>query len=433
MASYNITAEQFNDTCVNRTFEEIRSFNTVNFTNTAIIERVHHGVPRFGHTRDITKLFAGTTRGERADYAWGLVAACIAVLCFFLIWMAVLVLFCGLGPERVGLLSGRQPRRARPKSSGEAAGAFDDGNEDKRNEEPPPPPPPPEALVGDESLHAEDEQPVAREGEKFGQAPGKEDRPDGRQGLGEVSGREVSGRGEDETEREPPRVAGSVVDDEDAAVAALDSAAAKERPVDHQEEEVSCRSFREEGSEELLLRWERENAVMDRNLKWARLVVLVSGVAIVIVRFLRKRKMRVKMLRPIFSDLVLTPSHPCASSFPQCVILMIFKGVGSLVDAVDESRNGLDIAHGLTAEAIELIDNYTAFQSTVSSKTQDFRLNLTDLCPGACDVLLTGEVNCSLSDELAFARCVREFLNSTGQFIYGESSPFAAMWKSLAT
>jgi hypothetical protein len=75
------------------------------FRNTAAIEWMHDVPPRFGHTSDIELLIDGDS-SEQADYMNGLLASSIAMFCFFLVWIALLLVFKCCGPKRVGFWSG---------------------------------------------------------------------------------------------------------------------------------------------------------------------------------------------------------------------------------------------------------------------------------------------------------------------------------------
>lgn len=156
----------------------------------------------------------------------GVIASCIGILGFFIIWLFVLVLFCGLGPKKVGLLSGRQPRKPKPKSIHQAATwkkHEDEGTEGQPENEKPELT---SALVGDEKPDA------AGEPEVVPHDPSTEEEGDAQELKG---------------------------------------------------------SLNEQGNE-ALLKWEKENAVMDRNLKWARIAVLFFGLGIVICKFLLLRQ-----------------------------------------------------------------------------------------------------------------------------------------------
>jgi hypothetical protein len=62
--------------------------------------------PRFGHNRDIN-LFIDEDASDQEDYIMGLVAGSIVMFFFFfLVWIAILIIFKGCGPSRVGFWSG---------------------------------------------------------------------------------------------------------------------------------------------------------------------------------------------------------------------------------------------------------------------------------------------------------------------------------------
>lgn len=269
----------------------------------------------------------------------GTIAGCIGVLIFFLVWLGVIALFACLGPRKVGLFSGRQPRKPRPGSGGdhEAAAA----------------PKEIEGEGGSEQLAPEDEKPAvptAPEEEKHG-----EDQPD-------------------------------VQDLKDVA---LDPA--NEEQGDDQELQGS--------DEERLLQWEKENAAMDRNLKWSRIAVLIFGLGIII-----------------------------------CVILMIFKGVDGLIKSVDETRNVLDQASSLTTEAKGLIDDYADLQDKVDGAVKNFDKSFAELCPAACNLTESEGLVCdsTILDSLPYAKEVGKFLNETDDHINKQLTKVSAFCLSVS-
>ena len=72
------------------------------------------GVPRFGHSPDISLLFS---RVSQNPYRYALGTICVACIIagIFFLWALTLVLFIFLGPVKVGFLSGFHMRE--PKSS----------------------------------------------------------------------------------------------------------------------------------------------------------------------------------------------------------------------------------------------------------------------------------------------------------------------------
>jgi hypothetical protein len=87
------------------------------FRNSAAIEWMHDGPPRFGHSRNVNKFINGDA-SEQEDYMKGLIASSIAMFCFFFVWIVILIIFKCLGPTRVGFLSGSiMPSPAEPMSS----------------------------------------------------------------------------------------------------------------------------------------------------------------------------------------------------------------------------------------------------------------------------------------------------------------------------
>lgn len=157
----------------------------------------------------------------------GVLGSCIGILGFFVIWLFVLVLFCGLGPKKVGLLSGRQPRKPKPNSLHQAATPTWDKHEDEGSE------------------------------------------------------------GQGQPENEKPELTSAPVGDEKPDAAAEPEVVPHDSSTEEEEEGDAQQlrgSLKEQGNE-ALLKWEKENAVMDRNLKWARIAVLFFGLGIVICKF----------------------------------------------------------------------------------------------------------------------------------------------------
>lgn len=94
---------------------------------------------------------------------------------------------------------------------------------------------------------------------------------------------------------------------------------------------------------------------------------------------------------------------------------MIFKGVDGLIDATDETKNGLEKAHNLTTHAQGLIDNYADFQEQVDTRLKQFDEEFVEICPDACEVV-SGQTECNLAG-LPFAQEVSEILDSTGDYL----------------
>jgi hypothetical protein len=79
------------------------------FQNTAAIRIAHRGIPRAGHSNNIMHLITGNQE-QASDYFKGLLVSSIIILCFFLVWIALLVTLRCLGNKRVGWLSGRRQK-----------------------------------------------------------------------------------------------------------------------------------------------------------------------------------------------------------------------------------------------------------------------------------------------------------------------------------
>ena len=85
------------------------------FHDTSLIRRNHENAPRFGHTSEITGLSAfGGSDDSTEDYLKGLVAACLGIFCFFLVWTIALITLKCLGRKRVGFFSGDVHRERKP-------------------------------------------------------------------------------------------------------------------------------------------------------------------------------------------------------------------------------------------------------------------------------------------------------------------------------
>lgn len=87
---------------------ELPNYTVPEFSDTDVIRRVHYNTPRFGHTRNIDALlFEDLQQGE--DYLWGVFWCSIAIAIFVFLWLIVLIVLRCLGPERVGMFSGKRP------------------------------------------------------------------------------------------------------------------------------------------------------------------------------------------------------------------------------------------------------------------------------------------------------------------------------------
>jgi len=91
------------------------------------IDGVHNTAPRFGHGSNISVIFQAqdSTRSAKSDYLRGLLASALAVGCFFVVWMAAIVVLRILGHKRVGFLSG-QSVKPPPKPLMSGSGSDDD-------------------------------------------------------------------------------------------------------------------------------------------------------------------------------------------------------------------------------------------------------------------------------------------------------------------
>lgn len=91
----------------------IEAFEAPPFQNTPAIEWIHTA-PRFGHTNNVLLLMQGN-EDEQRDYIMGLISSSIAVFCFFLLWVVLLIVFKCMGPYEAGFLSGEpRPLPSRP-------------------------------------------------------------------------------------------------------------------------------------------------------------------------------------------------------------------------------------------------------------------------------------------------------------------------------
>jgi hypothetical protein len=75
------------------------------FENTVAISFMHTSLPRFGHHSDLNLLIEGDSK-DANDYIKGLLASSIAMFCFFLVWITLLLVLKCCGPKRVGFWSG---------------------------------------------------------------------------------------------------------------------------------------------------------------------------------------------------------------------------------------------------------------------------------------------------------------------------------------
>jgi len=108
---------------------------------------------------------------------------------------------------------------------------------------------------------------------------------------------------------------------------------------------------------------------------------------------------------------------------------MIFKGVDGLIDATDETKNGLAKAHDLTTEAKGLIDDYADFQEQVDIKLKQFDENFAQICPNACQVV-SGKTECNLTG-LPFAEDLSRVLDSTGDYLTEQLGGVSTFLSSL--
>jgi hypothetical protein len=79
-----------------------------------IIDSVHDGLPRFGHSNDLLSFINGRNSGDvnaQKDYAIGLLAWIVAIGGFFFLWSLLICALTYAGEDRVGVLSGHQPKR----------------------------------------------------------------------------------------------------------------------------------------------------------------------------------------------------------------------------------------------------------------------------------------------------------------------------------
>ena len=73
------------------------------------IARVHRNTPRFGRPNDINRLLLGNFEQEGSDYVVGVVSSSIAIAVTVTVWFVILLVLKCLGPDRVGLFSGKLP------------------------------------------------------------------------------------------------------------------------------------------------------------------------------------------------------------------------------------------------------------------------------------------------------------------------------------
>lgn len=102
-------------------YGEEESFTDL-FYETRAIKFMHNVALRYGHPSNLTALLdesSSDNTGKSGDYIRGLMATSVTLSCFFLLWMALLLIFkCVLGPRVVGFLSGRRlpvPPKPNPK------------------------------------------------------------------------------------------------------------------------------------------------------------------------------------------------------------------------------------------------------------------------------------------------------------------------------
>mmetsp|Transcript_5251 Transcript_5251/g.7779 ORF Transcript_5251/g.7779 Transcript_5251/m.7779 type:complete len:631 (-) Transcript_5251:58-1950(-) len=88
------------------------------------------GVPRFGHTNDISKLFSPES-SDNIDYTLGTIFVGSFLFAVFVVWFIVLLVFIFLGKDRVGFLSGfpmKETVRVTAVSGGENNNANSNAN-----------------------------------------------------------------------------------------------------------------------------------------------------------------------------------------------------------------------------------------------------------------------------------------------------------------
>ena len=78
------------------------------FENTVAIRWMHNNMPRFGYPRELSTLMTGTSE-EQTQYKRGLIATSYAMICVFVLWSILLILFKRMGPKKAGILSGASP------------------------------------------------------------------------------------------------------------------------------------------------------------------------------------------------------------------------------------------------------------------------------------------------------------------------------------
>jgi len=81
-----------------------------------IFSTMHFPTKKFGHISNITSVISGNKEMGK-DYLVGILSASVAMIIFFVVWMAMIAIFKVLGPKRVGFLSGKSVRRPMPVDS----------------------------------------------------------------------------------------------------------------------------------------------------------------------------------------------------------------------------------------------------------------------------------------------------------------------------
>jgi hypothetical protein len=104
-------ASSFNDTCpvVNQEFSNA-NYEPPPFQNTISIGGFHNGVPRFGHSNNMSVLIDGSN-AEMKDYLVGLTGASIIIFAVIFVWALILLVLKCMGYRLVGWLSGHAVTR----------------------------------------------------------------------------------------------------------------------------------------------------------------------------------------------------------------------------------------------------------------------------------------------------------------------------------
>lgn len=76
-------------------------------------------VPRFGHSNDISKLFAPNTNSDQVDYILGTIFIGTFLMTIYILWITTLSIFTCVGKNKVGFLSGYAMVQTRTIGNGE--------------------------------------------------------------------------------------------------------------------------------------------------------------------------------------------------------------------------------------------------------------------------------------------------------------------------